>query len=158
MRSKDQILLEAAYENVNQNKLSALKHFERGMRTVWLAVPSHEDYTELYYGWDENNVKEHIYDEDDYDRFLVSFADPYALVGINDQGIEVAYTGGNLQDIVQQMQEDDYNGETFEYTEEGLIEWVKNTEADGDSSYGFFIFKNGEVMVGNANCIATKVD
>ena len=80
------------------------------------------------------------------------------MVGINDEGIEVAYEADSFDDIVKQMEQDDYNGENFEYTEKEIVEWVKNTEAEGDSGYGFFIFKNGEVVVGNANCDYAKVN
>ena len=103
---------------------------------IYVGFVSHSDYRNLCIG--DSSVADEC-------EYFTSSRAPVFVVSNDDEYIKVRYEGVSLEDIVDQVNKEDWgNEEPNAFTVDSFLEWVKNTCHDCDSSEGYCVIQNGK--------------
>jgi len=108
---------------------------------IWVGFLNHENYKEFYYSKNSREIQQTC-------EYYVGWKDEFFIISSNDEEIIITYSGKTLEDIIHQINEEDWGTETpNNFTKDSLFEYIRNTQYDKDSSNGWILFENGDPIV-----------
>ena len=129
----DEQLLAEAYVKIGRTAVNP------GSKT-YIGFMSHEDYTNIYVSHDPRVVK--------MCEYAAESAAPVFVARNNDESIEIAREGPSIDEIVKQVNAEDWGNETpNNFDARKLAQFIKSTEADKDSSEAYYLIQANPLKV-----------